>query len=89
MLADLQPRYIKLDMSLIRGVNDSRSKQRLIQLMVTFGDATGATEVAEGVETIDHVEELRELGADLGQGYFFSKPVASEQIDSMLAAEAL
>jgi len=44
--------------------------------------------VAEGVETICHADELRDLGADVGQGYYFSKPVDGRGIDSFLAAEA-
>src|SRR5690606_14204990 len=53
MLADLQPQYIKLDMSLVRNLHEEPRKQRLVQLMVTFAEATQALAIAEGVESED------------------------------------
>ncbi len=43
--------------------------------------------VAEGVESSNHASELKHLGADLGQGYYFSKPVSGQGIDDFLATE--
>lgn len=74
MLADLQPQYIKLDMSLIDGIANAPRKQRLVQLLAVFGSATGATVVAEGVETQDQVDCLMECGCDLFQGFLFGRP---------------
>ncbi len=74
MLADLQPKYIKLDMSLIRNVDREPRKQRLVQLMATFADATNATLIAEGVETAPEAKALVDCGTHLLQGYFFGRP---------------
>jgi len=74
MLADLQPRYIKLDMSLVRNVDREPRKQRLVSLMATFAEATNATLIAEGVETAEEAKALVECGTHLLQGYYFGRP---------------
>ena len=66
--------YIKLDMSLVREIHLEPRKQRLVALMVTFGEATGARIIAEGVEQPEEVEALRECGIRLVQGYYFGQP---------------
>jgi EAL domain-containing protein (putative c-di-GMP-specific phosphodiesterase class I) len=45
--------------------------------------------VAEGVETADQLAELRDLGCDQGQGYFFGRPVATEVTDAVLRRSVL
>lgn len=74
ILADLRPQFIKLDMSLVRNIDAEPRKQRLVQLMVTFGDATDAGVIAEGVETAEEEAALRDCGIQLFQGYFFGRP---------------
>lgn len=74
MLADLQPQYIKLDMSLVRNLHEEPRKQRLVQLMVTFAEATQALAIAEGVESEDEARALVDCGIHLVQGYFFGRP---------------
>ncbi len=74
ILADLQPRYIKIDMSITRNVDAEPRKQRLVDLLCKFGEATGASVIAEGVETAGEAETLVEVGAHLLQGYYFGRP---------------
>ncbi|MBT3217848.1 MAG: EAL domain-containing protein [Proteobacteria bacterium] len=74
MLAELQPRYIKLDMSLVRRIHKEPRKQRLVQLMSTFADATNALTIAEGVETAEEAATLLDCGVHLLQGYYFAPP---------------
>lgn len=74
ILADLRPQFIKLDMSLVRNIDAEPRKQRLVQLMVTFGEATDAEVIAEGVETPAEEAALRDCGIDLFQGYLFGRP---------------
>ena len=75
ILADLQPRIIKIDMSIVRNCDTELRKQRLVDLLAKFSDATGAMMVAEGVETEAEAIVLRKCGAHLLQGYLFHKPV--------------
>jgi len=74
ILADLQPRFIKIDMSIVRNCDTEQRKQRLVDLLAKFSDATGALMVAEGVETDAEAVVLRKCGAHLLQGYLFHKP---------------
>jgi len=74
ILADLQPRYIKIDMSIVRNVDCEPRKQRLVDLLCKFGEATDALVIAEGVETQAEAETLVECGSHLLQGYYFGRP---------------
>jgi len=74
ILADLQPKFIKIDMSIVRNCDTELRKQRLVDLLAKFSDATGASMVAEGVETEAEAAVLRKCGAHLLQGYLFHKP---------------
>jgi EAL domain-containing protein (putative c-di-GMP-specific phosphodiesterase class I) len=72
--AGTHPQFIKLDMSLVRGVHLEPRKQRLVQLMCTFGVATEAQVIAEGVEELDEAKALVDCGIQLMQGYYFGRP---------------
>ncbi|MBM4365214.1 MAG: EAL domain-containing protein [Deltaproteobacteria bacterium] len=75
VLAELQPAYIKADMSIVRRVHDDPRKQRLIHLLGSFASATGAELIAEGVETPEELDAVARHGAHLVQGYHIGKPV--------------
>ena len=74
MLADLQPQVVKIDMSIVRNIDSEPRKQRLVDLLVKFGDATGALVLGEGVETVAEAATLVECGIHLMQGYHFGRP---------------
>jgi EAL domain-containing protein (putative c-di-GMP-specific phosphodiesterase class I) len=74
VLAELQPSFIKVDMSIVRGIDCDPRKQRLVDLLCRFADATEACLIAEGVETEEEEAALRICGAHLLQGYLFGKP---------------
>jgi EAL domain-containing protein (putative c-di-GMP-specific phosphodiesterase class I) len=73
-LASLQPEVVKLDMSLVRGVDREPIKQRLVASLQTLGGPLGITMVAEGVETEAERDTLISVGCDLFQGYLFAPP---------------
>jgi EAL domain-containing protein (putative c-di-GMP-specific phosphodiesterase class I) len=73
-LATLQPEVVKLDMSLVRGVDRQPIKRRLVASLQTLGETLGITVIAEGVETVPERDTLVEIGCDLFQGYLFAKP---------------
>jgi EAL domain-containing protein (putative c-di-GMP-specific phosphodiesterase class I) len=73
----LEPEIVKLDMTLIRGVHQSRTRQKLIRSMTALCKDMGMLVVGEGVETLEERETLRELGCNLLQGYLFAKPGAA------------
>lgn len=74
ILADLQPDFMKLDMSLVRSLDQRPRKRRLVQLMTQFGAATGCRVIAEGVETPQEEKALRDCGVELLQGYLLGRP---------------
>lgn len=83
VLADLQPAYIKIDMSIVRNCDKEPRKQRLVDLLVKFGDATGAIVLGEGIETAEEADTLRLCGIHLVQGYHFGRPQIFEPSEWM------
>lgn len=70
----LAPHFIKLDRTLIDGIQADRSRQALAAGLISFADKIEATIIAEGIERSVEVDALRELGVDYGQGFFIAKP---------------
>jgi EAL domain-containing protein (putative c-di-GMP-specific phosphodiesterase class I) len=71
----LQPDVIKLDLSLTRDVDVDRRQQALVRAVTAFSAQVGATVLAEGVETQEQLDTLREIGVRLGQGWHLGVPV--------------
>jgi EAL domain-containing protein (putative c-di-GMP-specific phosphodiesterase class I) len=74
------PDVIKLDRSIAAGVATDRVLSTLVGSLVTFAHGSGATVVAEGVETEDDATALRALGVDFGQGWHFGRPGPPEAL---------
>jgi EAL domain-containing protein (putative c-di-GMP-specific phosphodiesterase class I)/GGDEF domain-containing protein len=77
VLAELQPDFIKLDKMLVRDLQDEPIKRNLVSAIIRFARDSQSIVIAEGVETEDEVEVLRELGIELQQGFFFGYPEPS------------
>lgn len=74
LICDLAPHYLKLDMALIRGINEDYIKKAMVKSLVEFADLTGSQLIAEGIETEEELITLLKLGVHNGQGYFLAKP---------------
>ena len=72
----LAPDILKLDLELIRGIDDDPARQSLALAMCQFARQTGATLVAEGIETEAELNTLISLGVGHGQGYHLGRPAA-------------
>jgi len=70
----LEPELIKLDMSLIRGIDQNPTKRSLVRSVTTLCKELGLLVVAEGVETRAERDVVVECGCDLVQGYLLAKP---------------
>ena len=70
----LAPDIIKLDMTLVRGIDRQPRLQALVAALRTFAEGTGALLVAEGIETSGEQETLQRIGVLYGQGYHLGKP---------------
>ena len=73
-IANLEPDFIKLDISLINAIDTNFIKQNLVETMVKFANDHGAKVIAEGVERADEFKTVAELGVHLVQGFFLHRP---------------
>jgi EAL domain-containing protein (putative c-di-GMP-specific phosphodiesterase class I) len=73
-VAALEPEYMKLDMSLIRDIEISITRRRIVSSVVSLATAMGASVIAEGIETRYECEALLDLGCTLLQGFLFARP---------------
>lgn len=73
-LAQLTPEVVKLDMSLVRGIDQDATRRKLVGSMATLCHDLGMQVVAEGVETAEERAALVAAGCDLLQGYHFGRP---------------
>ena len=72
--AILQPEIVKFDMSLVRDIQHSRTKAKLIESMVQLSKELGFETISEGVETEPEYRQLQEIGCELFQGYYLARP---------------
>ena len=75
-LLELAPRFIKVDISIIRGIDSDLDKQQILRNVVRYAQPRSMQIIAEGVETAAELRKVIELGADALQGYFLAKPAA-------------
>ena len=77
----LSPDFIKLDVSLTRGIDIDPVRQSLAAALASFARDTGPVVVAEGIETEAELEALRHLGVPLGQGFHLGRPMPVAAVD--------
>ena len=74
LLADFLPSVLKIDMDLIRGIDQNITKQVIVKHLVGMCKELGVRVLAEGLETKAEVSFFASLDVDLMQGYYFAKP---------------
>ena len=79
---------LKIDRSFVHGVGSDPQKMGIVRTIVELGRILELQTVAEGIEVVEEVEELRSLECELGQGYWFSRPMPVEAAVAMLAEQA-
>lgn len=72
---ELNPGFMKIDISLVRDVDKSYIKQQIIKAMVSLSNGLNSNVIAEGIETRAEYEMLRSMNVKYGQGYLFGKPM--------------
>jgi diguanylate cyclase (GGDEF)-like protein/PAS domain S-box-containing protein len=80
---------LKIDRSFIDGLGRSREDTAIVTATLAFARALGLSVTAEGVETADQLERLRDLGCLQVQGFLFSRPVPAADLPALLAAASL
>ncbi len=80
LIAETNPQTVKLDKFLVENIDKSFKKQALVKMLVDMcHKVLHSKMVAEGIETLDEFNTIKELGIDWGQGYFFGKPSSKLQ----------
>lgn len=74
LLADFQPDIVKLDMHLMRNIHADRARQVIVRAVLAACEQMDIRVVAEGIETREEFDALRELGVELFQGYLLARP---------------
>ena len=75
----LQPAYVKLDIEWVRGLDREPVRRALVSGLAYFATETGCELIAEGIETQEELQALRDLGIGLGQGYLLGRPAPVEE----------
>ncbi len=74
-ILELRPDFVKLDLSLVQGMVGDPAREALVAGIQHFAERSGWRLIAEGVETKEELDRLRELGVNLGQGYLLGRPM--------------
>jgi EAL domain-containing protein (putative c-di-GMP-specific phosphodiesterase class I) len=75
---------LRVDRSFVEDVTISEEDQAIIRHITGLAHDLGLVAVAEGVETDEQVAALRELGVDLGQGFFLGRPMTPDEVNDLL-----
>jgi diguanylate cyclase (GGDEF)-like protein/PAS domain S-box-containing protein len=77
---------LKIDRSFVADIGSSRQAAALVRSIVKIGQTLQLETIAEGIETEQQLERLRRLGAKLGQGYLFARPLTAKALAELLVA---
>jgi len=75
-ITHVRPSYLKIDRSLVMGIEENLLKQELVSSLISLGANIHATVIAEGIETVREMKSLREMGVTFGQGFLFGYPAS-------------
>lgn len=88
LLTHFQPDIVKLDMDLIRGIDTDRGRRTIVKHTLAMLEELAITPICEGVETVEELAVLKDLGVVLVQGYLIAKP-SFETLTVPVAADTL
>ncbi|WP_457626097.1 bifunctional diguanylate cyclase/phosphodiesterase [Persephonella sp.] len=80
-ISELKINYLKIDKVFIKKMLSDRRVHKLVQSIINIAGIFGMKTIAEGVETKRQLDELKKLGCDKYQGYYFSPPVSQEEFE--------
>jgi diguanylate cyclase (GGDEF)-like protein/PAS domain S-box-containing protein len=75
---------LKIDRLFVAGLGESTEDEVLVAAMIELVHGLDLTAVQEGVETIEQLQRLHEMGCDIAQGFYFSRPLPTEAIGALL-----
>ena len=87
MIATIPIDVLKLDMKFVRNMERDEKSLRLVEIVLGIAKFLGVPVVAEGVETEYQFKTLKDMGCQIIQGYYFSKPVPAEEFEMFIQKE--
>jgi diguanylate cyclase (GGDEF)-like protein/PAS domain S-box-containing protein len=78
--------FLKIDRSFVEKLDKDPASRTIVAATIDLAHALGMRVVAEGVETVDQLEQLKAMRCDIAQGHYFSKPLPGEAILSLLSS---
>lgn len=85
-LQQLPITFIKIDQSFVRRLGGEDDALAIVKTIVVLAHQLGRKVIAEGVETVEHLNLLRSLGCEYAQGYLFAKPLPDVEARNLLMA---
>ena len=76
---------LKIDKSFIKGIGVDEEDTAIVRMVIELAHTLGMEVVAEGVESEEQAAQLKEMGCDYAQGFFFSEPLPPEEVARFLA----
>ena len=89
MLSSMPVDILKMDIAFIRNIESSTKDLRLVELIVDIARYLNVPVIAEGVETENQLRLLKDVGCDIVQGYYFSRPLPADDFEQNVLAKAL
>jgi predicted signal transduction protein with EAL and GGDEF domain len=80
---------LKLDRSFVSRMDKNKESRQIVHTIISLADNLGMDVVAEGIETVEQADELKLLGCQYAQGYFFSKPINKGSVEALLKSGML
>jgi EAL domain-containing protein (putative c-di-GMP-specific phosphodiesterase class I) len=78
---------LKIDRSFVDQMDANREHSGIVQAIVNMAHALNMNAIAEGIEQRSQIQQLQALGCEMGQGYFFAKPLPESEVRSLLAQD--
>jgi diguanylate cyclase (GGDEF)-like protein/PAS domain S-box-containing protein len=75
---------VKVDKSFVKGLGENATDTALVRMIIDLCHTLGVEVLAEGIETSDQATLLRDMGCDMGQGYYFARPLRAEELAERL-----
>ena len=75
---------LKVDRSFVNQMEESKKNHRIVETIATLSQQLELDAIAEGIETLQQLEWLQQIGYKFGQGYLFSKPLSQDSAEELL-----
>lgn len=82
LLKDMPVDILKIDMVFLDGTKSPERARRILKCVISLSDALGMGSITEGVETVEQLKMLKEMGCRMFQGFYFDKPMSVSEFEA-------